>query len=45
MDSVPRSFWSASLDRSYPIALEAEGGGDDDTLNWTTMGWGYWDFG
>ena len=28
----------------YPIAFEPEGGGTDDALNWSTMGWGYWQY-
>ena len=32
------------MKRSYPIALEPEGGGDDESLNWSTMGWGYFSY-
>ena len=42
MGSIPRSFWAAALQDSYPIALEPEDGGTDASLNWATMGWGYW---
>ena len=44
MGFVPKSFWSvANADRyEYPIALEPEDGGTDASLNWDTMGWGYW---
>ena len=42
MGSIPRSFWAAALQDSYPIAFEPEDGGTDASLNWATMGWGYW---
>ena len=45
MDFVPRSFWDAAVERQYPLAFEPEGGGHDESLNWQTMGWGYWSFG
>jgi formylglycine-generating enzyme required for sulfatase activity len=45
MQSIPRDFWTQSyVKRSHPIALEAEGGGDDESLNWSTMGWGYFSY-
>jgi len=42
MGEIPESFWSAAQKANYPIALEPEGGGKDESLNWDTMGWGYW---
>ena len=42
MGFVPESFWQAAEEANYPLAFEAEGGGSDDSLNWNTMGWGYW---
>ena len=42
MGSVPRSFWAAALQDSYPLAFEPEDGGTDSSLGWSTMGWGYW---
>ena len=45
MQSIPQDFWGQSdVKRSYPIALEPEGGGDDESLNWSTMGWGYFSY-
>mmetsp|Transcript_25629 Transcript_25629/g.59059 ORF Transcript_25629/g.59059 Transcript_25629/m.59059 type:complete len:719 (-) Transcript_25629:225-2381(-) len=44
MESIPQSFWQASVEESHPLALEPELGGDDDSLNWTTLGWGYWKY-
>ena len=45
MGSIPRSFWAVALQDSYPIAFEPEDGGTDASLNWATMGWGYWLYG
>ncbi len=42
MGFVPQSFWQAAQEAGYPLAFEPEGGGTDDSLNWSTMGWGYW---
>ena len=42
MGFVPQSFWDASKAVAHPIALEPEGGGTDEALDWDTMGWGYW---
>ena len=44
MDYVPESFWTSAQKARYPIAFEPEGGGHDDSLNWSTMGWGYWSY-
>jgi formylglycine-generating enzyme required for sulfatase activity len=44
MGFVPRSFWQASREKQYPLAFEPEGGGEDESLNWSTMGWGYWNY-
>lgn len=44
MGFIPQSFWRAAAAVGYPIALEPEGGGSDEALNWSTMGWGYWDY-
>ena len=43
MDDVPESFWEASLRANHPVAIQPEGGGSPRTLNWTTMGWAYWE--
>ena len=42
MNSIPKEFWDAGKDLGHPLALEPEGGGEDEGLKWTTMGWGYW---
>lgn len=39
---VPESFWKSAVRANYPIALEPENGGDLESLNWQTNGWGYW---
>jgi hypothetical protein len=44
MGFVPQSFWNASTNVNYPLAFEPEGGGTDEALNWSTMGWGYWTY-
>ena len=44
MGFVPQSFYASALKVDYPIAFEPEGGGTDDALNWSTMGWGYWQY-
>jgi len=44
MGFVPESFWDAAKEDNYPLAFEAEGGGVDQALNWSTMGWGYWSY-
>ena len=44
MGFVPQSFWNASVKVDYPLAFEPEGGGIDESLNWSTMGWGYWTY-
>ena len=41
MGSIPSSFYTYSRDTyDHPIALEPEGGGSLDSMNWDTMGWG-----
>jgi len=44
MPEVPESFWTAAVKVGHPEAFEPEGGGVDDSLNWSTMGWGYYDY-
>ncbi len=44
MGFVPESFWTAATEADYPLAFEPEGGGTDEALNWSTMGWGYWPY-
>ncbi|KAL1503325.1 hypothetical protein AB1Y20_011377 [Prymnesium parvum] len=44
MDFVPERFWKASVDVGHPLALEPEIGGTDASLNWQTLGWGYWTY-
>jgi len=44
MGFFPEEFYAESAKLGHPIALEPEGGGQDDALNWTTQGWGYWDY-
>ena len=39
MEFLPESFWDWAVTKSYPIAFEAEDGGTDESLNWSTMGW------
>lgn len=43
MKSFPREFWDAAIASGHPLALEPELGGTDEALNWSPMGWGYWD--
>ena len=38
MGFVPESFWTAAEAVDYPLAFEPEGGGEDESLNWSTMG-------
>lgn len=38
----PQSYYNASVAANYPLALQAEGGAQDESLRWTTTGWGYW---
>ena len=45
MGYIPQTFWQSAIAHNYPLAFEAEDGDADDAFNWTTMGWGYWDFG
>eukprot|EP00486_Rosalina_sp_Unknown_P008782 CAMPEP_0201589924 /NCGR_PEP_ID=MMETSP0190_2-20130828/172184_1 /ASSEMBLY_ACC=CAM_ASM_000263 /TAXON_ID=37353 /ORGANISM="Rosalina sp." /LENGTH=962 /DNA_ID=CAMNT_0048045033 /DNA_START=27 /DNA_END=2915 /DNA_ORIENTATION=+ len=43
MGSIPEDFYTYSRDKyGHPIALEPEGGGSLQSMNWDTMGWGYW---
>lgn len=44
MQYVPRSFWRASVEIEHPLAIEPEDGGTDMSINWQTMGWGYWSY-
>jgi len=44
MGFFDEEFYAESAKLGHPIALEPEGGGQDDALNWSTMGWGYWDY-
>ena len=44
MGFVGEEFWNASVKAGYPLAFEPEGGGIDESLNWSTMGWGYWTY-
>jgi hypothetical protein len=44
MGFVPSDFWKAAVERAYPLAFEPEGGGNDESLNWATMGWGYYSY-
>ena len=44
MAALPQSFWDAGARLGHPLALEAELGGSDESINWSTMGWGYWDY-
>ncbi len=44
MGSVPEEFYQASLDVNHPLGIQPEGGGIEDSLNWDTMGWGYWNY-
>eukprot|EP01084_Bolivina_argentea_P290185 498392_1 len=43
MGSIPQDFYTYSVSKyNHPIALEPEGGGSLQSMNWDTMGWGYW---
>merc|ERR1719183_2814306 len=44
MGFFDKEFYDLSAQRGHPIALEPEGGGKDESLNWETMGWGYWNY-
>ena len=44
MPFVDEEFFQAAKDLGHPIAIEPEGGGIVDSLNWDTMGWGYWNY-
>jgi len=44
MSFVPKYFWDFAVAKSYPIAFEPEHGGTDESLNWSTMSWGYWKY-
>ena len=39
-----KELWDAGTDVEYQIAFEPELGGENDALNYTTMGWGYWSY-
>lgn len=42
MGSIPEEFYTYSVDTfGRPIALEPEGGGSLESMNWDTMGWGF----
>eukprot|EP01084_Bolivina_argentea_P290193 498408_1 len=43
MSSVPEEFYTYSVNTyGHPIAIEPEGGGSLQSLNYDTIGWGYW---
>jgi len=44
MGFVPEEFWTAAQKVGHPEAFEPEGGGIDASLNWSTMGWGYYSY-
>jgi formylglycine-generating enzyme required for sulfatase activity len=44
MGFFPQEFFDESAKLGHPISLEPEGGGSDQSLNWETMGWGYWNY-
>lgn len=39
MGWVGENFWAAAAAKGYPLAFEPEGGGSEEALNWSTMGW------
>eukprot|EP00463_Aulacantha_scolymantha_P001080 TRINITY_DN174_c0_g1_i3.p1 TRINITY_DN174_c0_g1~~TRINITY_DN174_c0_g1_i3.p1 ORF type:complete len:535 (+),score=134.03 TRINITY_DN174_c0_g1_i3:189-1607(+) len=44
MGSIPISFWQAGLKKGIHMAMEPEGGGNQNTINYDTLGWGYWSY-
>ena len=42
MIAVPEAFYLASVAAGRPAAMEAESGGTEESVNWDTMGMGYW---
>jgi hypothetical protein len=44
MPFVPEDFYLASTAINHPIAIEPEGGGNIESMNWAGMGWGYWSY-
>eukprot|EP00039_Didymoeca_costata_P029193 m.23595 g.23595 ORF g.23595 m.23595 type:complete len:1140 (+) comp7521_c0_seq1:89-3508(+) len=44
MHKVPQEFYDAAMNVQHPIAIEPEGGGDQTTANFDSMGWGYWQY-
>jgi iron(II)-dependent oxidoreductase len=42
LEVVDESFWQAALHTGGPTAIEPEEGGDEWSLWYTKLGWGYW---
>jgi formylglycine-generating enzyme required for sulfatase activity len=43
MSYMNATFFTDSVMNGNPLALQPEGGPSTSSLNWTHMGWGYWD--
>ncbi len=41
---IPRVFWTASVAAGHPLALEPEHALPLESLAWTNMSWGYWQY-
>lgn len=44
MVTIPQAFYDAGVADGLNLALQPEVGGTPSTLNWTVMGWGYWNY-
>ena len=44
-NNVMSRFFQGGLHAAHPAALQAESGGSPNSMmNYTTMGWGYWQY-
>jgi formylglycine-generating enzyme required for sulfatase activity len=45
MVDIPEAFFTAALSAGLPgVVLQPENGGLPDSMNWTSMAWGYWSY-